>query len=219
MIALVFIAVAITETVYGDSPAPPSTYTTISPGGEYIFVMLAPGSFVATETHYPQAEQLRRIREKYKQSGLYRNDGSTDALWTVDWYAFSVAICSDGVHLVRPGPWPSTSRQEAVSFFAGGKLLKSYRINQLVDLPILMPRSISHFAWRAAATLNDDKKIYHLRTLHGETYRFDVTTGRITFSFRPPRWILGVGICVLVWRRRMRRRLAPHSNRTGTDPA
>jgi hypothetical protein len=34
---------------------------------------------------------------------LYRNDGSTTPLWTVDWYAHSVLLPSDGIHLgLRP---------------------------------------------------------------------------------------------------------------------
>ena len=41
--------------------------------------------------------------EGYTQSGLYRNDGSRDPLWTFDWYAYNVDVAADGVHLVRHG--------------------------------------------------------------------------------------------------------------------
>jgi hypothetical protein len=111
------------------------------------------------------------------------------------------------VHLVRPGPWPSSAEQEAVTFFADGQVLRSYRIEELVDFPSLMLHSVSHFMWRWKSSLDDKNKTYHLRTLHGEVYTFDITTGKMTFSFRTPRWILGLvalALVVLIWRRERR---------------
>ncbi len=207
------VAISLTGAVRADSVAPPYSYTVASPGGEYIFVMLSPRPVESDAAPWieEKAARIREIRKIYSESGLYRSDGSTNALWTVDWYSYSVVPCSDGVHAVRPGRWPSTSRQEALSFFANGELLKSYRIDQLVDFPMLMPHSVSHFMWRASASLDDQNRSYHLRTLHGEIYRFDIRTGRITSSLRAPRWILAalvVGSLALFWQRRRKRRMA-----------
>lgn len=198
---------------FADKEAPKSTYTVTSPNGKYIFIMLSPYSVDRDVAPWikEHAEEIRKVRSKYHQSGLYFNDGSTNALWTVDWYAHNVELSADGMHLVRRGPWASTLKEEALSFFAKGELLKSYRIDQLADYPSLMPRSASHFSWKKMSSMDDKNKSYHLRTIHGETYRFDITTGQIVSSFRTPRWLLGtflVLIAVLVWWSRKRKRLA-----------
>jgi hypothetical protein len=149
------------------------------------------------------ADEIRQIRQTYKQSGLYRNDGSTDPLWTVDWYAFGVIVASDGVHLIRHGPWASSGDQEAITFFANGELLQSYRIKELVDIPILLPQSVSHFDWVKSDAFDDAKLEYSITTHDGNRIRFDAGTGQIVSSLRPARLIgvpiLGVGFCVLAW--------------------
>jgi len=188
-----------------DKESPKSTYTTKSPGGEYLFVMLSPYPFEDETRLYTEewAKELRGIQSKYSESGLYRNDGSADALWTVDWFAHKVEVSADGIHLVRWGPWSSHSRMEAVSFFANGKLLKSYRINQLVDLPFLMPRSASHFRWAKSQSMNDTNKSYELITYDGGRFGFDIASGEIVTSFRTPRWgfmALVVISSIVVWR-------------------
>ena len=180
------------------------TYTITSSDGKYILVMLSPNSA-------EKAEENRKIRSKYSQSGLYFNDASTDALWTIDWYAHNVELSSDGIHLVRRGPWAHSPTTEALSFFAKGDLLKSYRINELVDYPWLMPHSVSHFRWKKMSSMDDKNNSYDLRTIHGETYRFDTTTGRIVSSFRTPRWLFGTfltSIAVSIWWSRKQKRLA-----------
>lgn len=204
-LAILVITMFITvSSAFADKEAPMCTYTITSSDGKYILVMRSPNSA-------EKAEEIRKIRSKYSQSGLYFNDGSTNALWTIDWYAHNVELSSDGIHLVRRGPWASSIMDEALTFFAKGELLRSYRINQLVDNPWLMPRSVSHFSWKKMSSMDDQNKSYHLRTIHGESYRFDVTTGRIVSSFRTPRWLFGgflIGIAVSVWGSKKRKKLA-----------
>ena len=89
----------------------------------------------------------------YPVSGLYRNDGSLEPLWSVPWYSFSVAVADDGEHLVRYGPWPSSTAELAVAFYRRGELIRAYRIDELVRSPEVLPRSVSPLHVEACDTL------------------------------------------------------------------
>lgn len=210
--------------VVADEPALPTSYTHVSADGRFVFVMLS-GRSVEEEARFYRDEdqavtELRELRRVYAQSGLYRNDGSADPLWTVDWYANQVEVASDGVHLVRHGPWPWYSDspfgpvqpadlgQEAVSFFASGKLLRTYTIGALVSHPDRLQRSVSHFEWWESGSLNDTSLEYTLATKDGNTFVFDLTTGATVSIQRPaiipasiPAWqwlVLGVMMILAV---------------------
>ncbi len=170
---------------FADQELPPVSYTQTSPNEQFLFVMIFPEW--VTRFGYISAEakaRERQIKNRYRQSGLYRNDNSTTPLWTVDWYARSVLISSDGVHLITRGPWASTSGDEALTFFANGKMLRSYQINELVSFKdsLSLPRTASHFRWEKSRSLDDEKQTLTLVTLNEDTYVFDITTGEITSS-------------------------------------
>ena len=176
--------------LFADSLAPQRTYTKLTENGRYVFVMLSP--------YFPEHEAMigfdesvvRDIRDSYQSSGLYRAGNESSPLWTVDWYARSAIPLSDGVHLVRPGPWATSSKSEAVSFFAKGRIVRSYSVSDLVLLPILMPHTVSHFTWRAGESVDDASNTYTIVTKHWEKYTFDVETGKIIESISPPRLLL-----------------------------
>ncbi len=191
----------------------PRTYTVESSDGRYVFVMLAPHAldlerrFWIEEVH----EEIEAIRETYERSGLYRVDDPTSPLWTVDWYAHRVWVFSDGIHLVREGPWASSAQDEGVSFFANGELLRTYSVADLVFAPWAMPHSVSHFMWRAETSIDEDALTYRIRTLHHEELDFDVRTGRRVRALSPPNLLfMGVLLAALtvfgVRRARRRRR-------------
>src|SRR5947208_2104264 len=77
-------------------PAPPQSYSVVTKDGRFVFVMLTTKDFVSVDSREGAA-----LRGKYQRSGLYRNDGTVNPLWTVDWYSWRVFPASDGVHLVR----------------------------------------------------------------------------------------------------------------------
>src|SRR5262249_9103217 len=126
------------------SLAPRSSYKMLAPGGKYVFVMISPKTIDqdADSVGGDRAAEIREIRASYSVSGLYRNDGSRTPLWTVDWYSYEVYPASDAVHLVRPGLsrlWSSAGPDDiAVEFYAAGKLLCSYKVRELVDIPRLL---------------------------------------------------------------------------------
>jgi len=197
---------------YADSVTPPFSYATQSEDGKYVFVMIAPveinqdGIYGGNEI-----EQLAQsVRKKYTLSGLYQNDGSTKPLWTVGWYAYSVLISSDGIHLVRRGPWASSGDDEAVTFFANGIEIKSYKVNDLVDFIWLLPHTVSHFWWGESSKLDDHNKTLSITTLLKDKYVFDLTTGRIVSTWMPIRLAISSGVfsffllILLIRRKRMK---------------
>jgi hypothetical protein len=183
---------------FADSEVRPFSYTKPTQGDKYIFVMLAREPVEQEVSHWIEERQsrIREIRKTYKQSGLYRNDGSAEPLWTVDWYALSVDIASDGIHLVRHGPWPATREdrstpltrasldQEALSFIANGQLLRSYKIEELVTNPARLPRSVSHFHWLSGGALDDERLEYRFGTEDGNHFVIDARTGEIITESR-----------------------------------
>ena len=184
--------------VYGDSEAGPISYATASADGKYLFVMRAPGETQVDEI--PLVDSERRVSKyiaaTYPVSGLYLNDGSTTPLWTVDWYAFSVIVPSDGVHLIRRGPWAKHLADEALSFLAHGEILHSYKINDLVDTAAALPHTVSHFRWEESAKLNNENHTLELTTFSKERYTIDYTTGELVTSRRPLRALLAVAAAI-----------------------
>jgi hypothetical protein len=184
------------STARADSPAPPFSYTKPSPDGRFLFVMIPRGTLDDEMRHWNEETKakIRAIRQTYSQSGLYRNDGSSTPLWTVDWYAYDVEVASDGIHLVRDGPWASRADQEAFSLFANGKLVRSYAISELIDLKFLLPHSVSHFRWSDGGRLDDATLRYAVSTKDGNSFVFDVTNGSLVQQTRHARVLKCVGV-------------------------
>jgi hypothetical protein len=172
---------AVSSGVVADSPAPPTTYEVVSADQKLVFVMIPPYSLDEELRFWNEeyGEKVRQIRTVRGVSGMYRNDGTSEPLWTVSWYAGGAEIFSDGVHLVRHGPWASKLSDEAVSFFAKDKLLRTYRVSDLIKDKRRLKRSISHFEWGTDKRLDDAKLRYTLLTVERKCYVFDVTTGQI----------------------------------------
>jgi len=85
---------------HADSEAPARSCKVVTDDGKYVFVMHPiKGGF----SSYPDKGMLA----KYPKSGLYRNDGSAEPLWTIDWYSRGgVHLFPDGKYLIRIGNWP-----------------------------------------------------------------------------------------------------------------
>jgi hypothetical protein len=208
-------------------PPPPHSYREVAPGGRFVFVMIAPlpADEDARGHKEETAAEIRRVRGTYAQSGMYRNDGSAEPLWTVDWYAFHVEPAADGRHLVRNGPrtWLREDNSpdldcEAVSFFADGRLLRTYQVGELVQDPGRLPRSVSYYRWRERfkGGLSGEHE-YTLDTTDGSRFVFDLRTGEIvsrSWVIPPEAWFWAAGaggvagLAVVAWavRRWSRRR-------------
>ncbi len=204
-----------------DSVASPWSYRKGSADGKFVFVMLAPTVFETESKNLP--DEIRLIREKYKRSGLYRIDDSDAPIWTVDWYEYpsGLEIASDGTHLTRWNSSPYFNRnapaspqyeQKVLSFYANGKLLRGYSVNELINRPAALEHSVSHFRWLDREEFDDAKLVYTLWTKEGTCFEFDVNTGEIVdrsqsqivslASSSMAIWIVPLGIlllCAATW--------------------
>jgi hypothetical protein len=204
------------QSVAADSPAPPRDYTVVTEGGEFIFVMLAREGL----SEYNQVGFIRRdeeIRRKYRQSGLYRNDGSTTPLWTVDWYSFKVEVASDGRHLAKHGPWAQGYSELALAFYEDGREIARYRVEQLVTIPFFpfLPHSKSHYEWLKTSEYDDKQGVLEIETMSGEKYTFNIAGGMPinNFILPWPKCLNFIALISLIWLglRAIRRNRARHA--------
>jgi hypothetical protein len=96
------------------------------------------------------------------------------------------------MHMIRHGAWPRHKggpknpiiskdelKQEAVSFFATGKLLRQYAVGELVTDPTKLPKSVSHFRWLKGSDLLEKELQFEVVTFDGNRIRFDLRSGKI----------------------------------------
>ena len=153
--------------------------------------------------------------DKFSQSGMYLNDGSSTPLWTVDWLN-RVFLPADGEHVVRRGKWAgysATYEEEVFSFFYKKNLLKTYQTKDLVDFPWLLPHTSSHYKVTIAdlyqkspndgvlmkvdsgegyplnsgVEIDNKNQTISIQTFHNDTYLFDLKAGNIISSTHPTR--------------------------------
>jgi hypothetical protein len=178
----------------------PRTYTTPSPNEQFLWVMIAPRP--ASDNPYLKPEQKPHeveIYERYRAtgSGMYRNDGSTTPLFTVDWYSYRVHPADDGRHFVRyHGDFALTERfpagvrlandevqkqadAPALSIHDGPRALKTYTVRELVKTIDALPHSLQHILWSAGGIMTSDGREFTLMTQDARQVFFDLQTGEI----------------------------------------
>jgi hypothetical protein len=147
------------------------------------------------------------LRATFPSSGLY-DVGSTEPIWTVDWYGESrlVRLSDDARYVVvinrfggggdrfdHPLSW-------GIRFFDRGREIANHNVQDLVEFPSLIPFTTSdwHNLWIDQSVYDTEIQngILSLRTSTHEWYRFDVSTGRIVNEFRMWR-IVARGIAAL----------------------
>jgi hypothetical protein len=175
-----------------DKIGPPESYKTASADGKFVFIMLTPDK---------DQKDATGLREAYAQSGLYKA-GSKEPLWTVDWYARSVAVASDGAHVVRyGGPHAYAERlnpdrtkrvmtaadlkKEALTVLAKGKVVKELTIGDFVSDATKLPHTVTFFRWHKQAKLIDDKLQLELLTLEENRVLVDLATGKVIEPKKP----------------------------------
>jgi len=173
-----FVILAFTVPLFADSPRPQCSYST-SVGDDKIFVMLATNVEHDCQSSGDQKRnEAKTLRAKYPSSGLYPKD-STNAIWTADWYSFRVLISPDGKYVIRMGPWASSISNEAFSFLADGKTVKTYSVSEIIRYPSTLPSSVSHFEWEKNSSVNFASGTFEVATLEGGSFTFKVENGEI----------------------------------------
>ena len=167
--------------IFADKPATPCSYTVPSDAG--LFVMLAPDPKIECLSQGDEPKgAAKALRTKYGASGLY---SGSDPVWTVDWFSYKVYLSKNGRYLVRMGPWASSPSNEAFSFFADGKLLKTYKVEDIVRDVAALPHTVSHFEWEKNTGLDDAAGTFNASTLEGGDFIFDLATGEIREGRKP----------------------------------
>jgi hypothetical protein len=125
-------------------------------------------------------------------------------------------VANDGQHVVVAFlDWDAgnvSSRGDALEFYARGEQIAVYNEDDIVAA--FFAKTIANrclgrgFLTCREANLDDDAQVFTLVTTQGESFRFDVTTGKAL-----PRWpwgtfslgILIIAVSLALWRRRRRR--------------
>ena len=188
--------------VFADTESSPFPYTVETADKKHIFVSVK-----------PDCERCWGS-DKYRQSGMYLNDGSTTPLWTVEWNNY-IFLPNGGKYVVRKAKWAdytATYREAVFSFVAEGRILKTYETRDLSDFPYLLPHTSSHYKVlnssfnsdlsdgavmkldhgdgypaNQGAKIDAENRTFQIGTLHGDTYLFDLETGNIISTEHPAR--------------------------------
>lgn len=168
---------------YADTPLSNEEYEAYSADGKsYIHMIPEPG-FVGG--YGPGKGIAYHLSEKNKP----------EKLWEVNIFSSAAHLTNDGKSLIIFGPWARGLSDLAVAFYAGGKKLKSYSVNDLIDDPRKVERSVSHIMWQAPPLrgrkgLFPDQEAFGLTLIDGSVCVFDVASGkileRIPSTKRPP---------------------------------
>lgn len=183
---IILIVLFLVSNLFADSPAPPESYTILSPDQKHVLVILAPEPY----------NSWNPLKKKYPISGLYLNDGSVNPLWTLpsDFCCPQVDVFSDAKHIVAWNAWPedySTFDQTVAWFHENGREIRKYEIKELVDNPQHLRHSVSHYTWIDKTKVDDRLNRITVWTLNGQIITFDGTTGGIisrarTFKYYQP---------------------------------
>ena len=153
------------------------SYEQLSPNGKYLFVMLAKG----TDT-----TKVDTLKKKYSHSGLYKANNTGKPLWRINWYASTVHISSDGMHLVRIGRpiveamnGKPDMEQLAVAFYKNGSQTRKYLIRDLIPAPSKLVKSGKGFKWQDRIAFDDDSGKLEITLVTGQVKVFSVKSGKI----------------------------------------
>ncbi len=176
------------------TPTPPAgwmgNYSVVSPDARYLLVMLGYLTCDPCVTGDDWVGKSNNLSENYLVSGLYRNDGSAEPLWTMGYVSWQkgVIVSPDGHHLVVWGGWPTQGgeyREEAFSVYEDGKPIKRYEVRDLVANPEGLPHTVSHYKWVEKSEFDGGRNLLMVRTVMGEEYSFDMGTGDVVSAVVP----------------------------------
>jgi hypothetical protein len=115
---------------------------------------------------------------------VYRVDGAggRTRVWQMHAWSRVAALADDGEHLVvgysGSGlvPLDFTMEEVMIWFYDRGTLIRKVLLKEMVPDRSLLQRTASHYYWGAYLGL-DDQGRYVIKTVDGNTFRFDVRTG------------------------------------------
>ena len=135
-------------------------------------------------------ERDRALLADYSESGLYKNDGSKELLWTADWsdYLQHLTFAADGIHVVGvQGSWwwgcwheldDNSLKQETVWFYANGKVIRAYSLGDLL-VRVEQVRASPDGSWLKDSMVDEEKLQLEMVTHDGLLRDPSLTIGEI----------------------------------------
>ena len=202
-ILIVFVAALLPSGVNADREVPPFDYAIFTKDKKHVFVMLVPpeettqleGASREGPPHYHtvifnsddsfekgEEQEPDSLRVQYPCSGLYRNNGSSTPIWTVDWYSHSVYLFPDGEHLIRWGLWNFTEYENgepsfnglAFAFYKNGLEITQYKVKDVVKDTNAIRFTISHYFWLKNKHIDKSSGLLYVETLDNQEYIYYV---------------------------------------------
>lgn len=172
---------------------PARDYTRATSDGKYLLVMLAPAD---------SGQPDLALRQKYPQTGLYPNNGSTTPIWTTDWASWyqdlpdsQLYTTPDGKYLARVDAAPRL----ALAFYIIGVEVKRYGLYELVSALAAQPvQTTEPAAWLKKAKLDTVQNRFVVDTVSDERLEFSMTTGQRLPSIGNPDSIALVAALVMI---------------------
>lgn len=177
----------------------PTSYAKPVPGGRFVLVQLGKPEVEAQIGRPADQKRFAELRAKYPRPGLWTAAEPPELVWPLPEGEYApydhTFPTADGDYLVRVegdfwrteaypgGPRPSAAEQAAqldapaVSFFERGKLLKQYRVRDLVTSADNLQHTPQHMLWYASATLHPESGKFILFTQESVKVTFDYRTG------------------------------------------
>lgn len=168
-----------------DDVGPSVTLVGLSDSGKFLFLMMPPSEEFYADFHLNSRQSVGVC---YKVSG----DGTLEEFWRMKGaYSSQVFLWDDGEHLACIGPWNIGTRPRptdlAVAFYKRGNLLRRYSTLELVEDPLEVEPSTSHYEWKdRASPVRLGRGVLSVKTINGISYEFD-ETGKIRTKQLPKR--------------------------------
>ena len=174
-----------TAAVLAISISPPKPYVLESEDGRLLFVSISPDYSDQAE----ESEEEQRVRHLYKKSGVYKNDGSREMLWSLDGYIYdsTAVIYFNHESLVVAGD--PHDNDVALVFYKNGKEIKSYKVAELTDDSRYLSRLNGSYdaavyamseSWLKSTTTRG--RLLIIENREGDTLTFEIKTGERLFD-------------------------------------
>ncbi len=195
----------------GGLSGPPQSYVVPTGDGTHMLVMLSATPIAddkGADCTLPDGRQVN-LRETFPTSGLYKI-GSTEPVWKAAWYGEKrlTRISADGrfalyINRFGGGGWGEGVKPRwGIKFYDNGVEIKTYDVVELVDYPSLMEFTSAdwHCLWIDTSVYDAqiEDRLFMLKTSTRETYRFDISTGKIVEEHRFWRHVARGSVLALV---------------------
>jgi hypothetical protein len=153
-----------------------------------------------------------RLRDKYRESGLYRNDGSSQPLWPIPFIdgRLDAYVAPDGTYVVF-GAHQCDLNSHAATIYADGRRIATFWKHELIPWYYSKRVLAMLCGWKSVEPIRGDldheERTYTITTAQGEAFVVDVTNGQLARHLSSwPRYVTSFVLLVptlvaLIWYR------------------